>query len=291
VLHDGLDRKYNVHLPTGYDQDTAHPLVLSIHGYGGSAEGNEDYTTEMSPHADDNGYIAVYPEAYPFDDGSGGSVTTWSDPGCNSSPGPAGPVCAPNAFNYPAHPCAPGECNYCGCEDDVGFINTMLDQLEADYCIDAGRVYATGFSAGGGFVHRLGCELPNRFAAVAPVHGFLHIGFGCAPSGDTATMIVWGSQDRIMPEDGALSSDGYWYTAVDDVMEDWAVALGCDAIATSYPTVSDGTRNWGCTERDNCTSGTEVVSCSWRAGHWWPKNRKGKFGLEAIWEFFSKHSK
>ena len=291
VMYDGLNRKYNVHLPTGYDPNTPHSLVLSFPGYGGTAEVNELSTTEMSPHADANGYIVVYPEAYPFDDGSGGLVYTWNDLACNSSPGPAGPICAHKAFDYPQHPCATGDCNYCGCQNDVGFVNAMLDELEDNYCIDTRQVYATGFSCGGMFVQRLGCSLADRFAAIAPVHGFLAIGFNCAPDTTISIMNVWGTNDRIVPADGSLSSDGYWYTPVDDVMDAWGSAQGCDLDDTSYSTVSDGIRNWTCTQRANCDAGAKVVSCSWRAPHWWPKVPQSDFGNDAIWEFFSKNSK
>jgi polyhydroxybutyrate depolymerase len=291
MVFDDLNRTYTVHLPPSYNPKTPHSLVLSFHGYGGNSEEQENNTSLMSVHADDNGYIVVYPEAYPFENGSGGLVYTWNDLACNGSPGPAGPICAPHAFKYPQDPCATGDCNWCGCQDDVGFVEAMLDELEDNYCIDTRRVYATGFSAGGMFVQRLGCDLPDRFAAIAPVHGFLHIGFNCAPDVPISTMNVWGSKDRIVPADGSLSSDGFWYTPVNDVMDAWGSAQGCEAGAMPYPTSSDGTRNWACTQRANCVTGAEVVSCSWRAPHWYPKTPQSDFGNTAIWEFFSKHSR
>ena len=292
MVFDGLDRKYNVHLPPSYDLDTPLSLVLSIHGYGGSAENNETSTTLLSPHADANGYVVAYPEAYPFADGSGGFVYTWNDLACNSSPGPDGPICALSAYHYPQHPCATGDCNYCGCQDDIGYIDAMLDEIENNYCIDLNRVYATGFSTGGMFTHRLGCALPDRFAAIAPMHGFPPIGFNCTPGTPLAIMDVWGTRDRIVPADGSKSSDGYYYTTLDDVMAAWGSDQGCDAAATSYTTVSDGVRSWTCTQRANCDDGAEVVSCSWRSPHWYPKTKPGEaFGNDAMWEFFSKHSK
>jgi polyhydroxybutyrate depolymerase len=291
MAFEGLNRKYNVHLPPSYDPDEPHSLVLNVHGYNGNSEEQEVTTSEMSVNADLNGYIVVYPEAYPFDDGEGGFVYTWNDLACNSSPGPEGPICAHNAFSYAAHPCAPEECNYCGCQDDVGFIDALLDELEARYCIDTRREYATGFSTGAEFVQRLGCSLADRLAAIVPVHGTLHIGFDCAPDAAIATMNVWGSNDNLVPPDGTLSTDGYWYTPVDQVIAAWSAAQGCDETDTPYPTVSDGTRNWTCTQRANCAKGVEVVSCSWRGPHWWPKIPQSDFGNEAIWEFLSKHRK
>ena len=289
---EGLDRKYNVHLPKGYDPDTPHSLVLNFHGYNGNAEEEELITSEMSVHADMNGYIVVYPEAYPFDDGEGGLVHTWNDLTCNTST-PDEPVfiCWEHALYYPAHPCAPGECNYCGCQDDVGFVDAMLDEIEANYCIDTERVYAAGFSTGGEFVQRLGCDLPERFAAIAPLHGFLHIGFNCAPELPISTMNIWGITDRIIPYDGSRSMDGYFYTPVDEVVNLWGSAQGCESGETVYTTVSDGIRHWACTQRDNCATGAEVVSCSWRGPHWYPKMKPSDYGNDAIWEFFLKNAR
>jgi polyhydroxybutyrate depolymerase len=294
MTFDGLNRTYNVHLPPSYDRNTPQSLVLVFHGYGGSAEGVEKETTLMSPHADANGYIVVYPQSTTFPGGNWGDVSSWNDLSCSSSPGPDGPTCSAHAFVYPfPESCGPSECNWCNCVDDVGFVNAMLDEIEGAYCIDLKRVYATGFSNGGMFVQRLGCDLADRFAAIAPVHGQLAIGFNCAPDTRLSIMNVWGTQDNTLPGDGAVSSDGYYYTSVADVQALWASSSSqnCDANTTLYSTVADGTRNWTCVQRANCATGAEVVECSWRAGHWWPKTPQSSFGNDAIWEFLSKHNK
>ena len=42
--------------------------------------------------------------------------------------------------------------------DDLGFVDAMLDELEQRFCIDADRVYSTGYSNGAFFSYRLACE-------------------------------------------------------------------------------------------------------------------------------------
>ncbi|KAI3399846.1 hypothetical protein diail_5356 [Diaporthe ilicicola] len=61
--------------------------------------------------------------------------------------------------------------------DDVDFTNSILDELEEQYCIDTDRVYATGKSQGGGFVGVLACDedMSQRIAAFAPVSGAFYI--------------------------------------------------------------------------------------------------------------------
>ena len=291
-----LDRIYLLHLPTDYDQNKPTSLVLNFHGYTDSAGGMES-GTGMSYHADKYGYIVVYPQATHFTSKSG-LITSWNDLTCNASPGPAGPICSEDAASY-AFPtdCGPDvskECNWCTCNDDLGYVNLMLDELEADLCVDLNRVYATGMSNGGMFVHRLGCDVADRFAAIVPVSGTLARGFNCAP--DTADPIsimnIHGRDDNYVDVTGKESTDGYFYTAIDDVMALWASSSSqnCDENVTPYPTIADGIRGMKCTQNDNCATGSEIVSCWWDAGHAWPGGVT-QWGDDMIWDFFLRNAK
>lgn len=58
--------------------------------------------------------------------------------------------------------------------DDLYFIDNLLTNLQNNYCIDKGRILASGMSNGGGFVGNiLPCDpaLSLRFAAFAPHSG------------------------------------------------------------------------------------------------------------------------
>ena len=52
--------------------------------------------------------------------------------------------------------------------DDVAFARALVAQVSATACIDPKRVYAAGFSMGGGMAHYLACHAADVFAAVAP---------------------------------------------------------------------------------------------------------------------------
>ena len=56
--------------------------------------------------------------------------------------------------------------------DDVGFITTMVSDIEQQIPIDPARVYVTGMSNGAMMALRLGCQT-DVFAAIAPVAGTL----------------------------------------------------------------------------------------------------------------------
>lgn len=55
--------------------------------------------------------------------------------------------------------------------DDLAFFDSMLEAIEKRYCIDRGRVYSYGFSAGAYFTNRLACERGDVLRASAAVAG------------------------------------------------------------------------------------------------------------------------
>ena len=50
--------------------------------------------------------------------------------------------------------------------DDVAFAKALVTDVEKVACIDPKRVYAVGFSMGGGMTHYIGCHAADVFAAV-----------------------------------------------------------------------------------------------------------------------------
>ena len=87
-------------------------------------------------------------------------------------------------------------------------MTALIDDLVASQCVDPKRVFATGFSMGGGMTNVLACRLADRFAAVAPVAGNHGETWGgtCAPSRPVPIMAFHGTQDSFLPymEDGTI---------------------------------------------------------------------------------------
>jgi polyhydroxybutyrate depolymerase len=144
---DGQTRSYKVHTPPSYDGTTPLPVVLVIHGGGGSADSTIDWI-RMNDTADVGGFIAVHPNGTPFRESGEAArpaeLYVWN----------AG-TCCPPAEGKPG--------------DDVGFIRAMLDELADTYVVDERRIYATGASNGAMMAYTLASELSDRIAAVAPV--------------------------------------------------------------------------------------------------------------------------
>lgn len=230
----GLERSFRVHVPPG-QVETGYPLVLVFHGGGGSGEQIELRSTRFSEIADEEGFVAVYP------DGTG-VLKTWNGGGC------------------------------CGAAvredvDDVGFVRDLLDHLEDSLCIDSSKVFATGMSNGGILSHRLACELSGRIAAIAPVAG-TDMTEMCTPSSPVSVLQIHGSEDGHVPYEGGEGCGlaGVAFTSIPDTMQGWATRMGCQAESAADRVIGDGTcRVWsGC-------EGAKVELCVIEGGgHSWP---------------------
>ena len=174
----GRTRWYRVHIPLSYQPGVPTAVLLGFHGGGGDARGFAE-TTELEGTADRHGFIAVFPEGT----------------------GPLGPwVFALLTWNA-------GNC--CGYAqehdiDDVGFVRDLLGDLASHYAIDPNRIFATGLSNGGMMSYRLGVELADRLAAVAPVAAAL--GVSRTPQRPIPLIAFHGALDTNVPWQGGVGS-------------------------------------------------------------------------------------
>ncbi len=98
IDHDGVEREYFVHVPS--DAAGELPVVLAIHGYTSTATGFQ-FAHDLNRHADQHGYIVVYPQGSHFqvsnEQGESFRITTWNPFGAEKPEPNAGPQCAADA--------------------------------------------------------------------------------------------------------------------------------------------------------------------------------------------------
>ena len=249
------------------------PLVLVFLGGGGNAN-NVEKMTGFTVKAKKEGFIVVYPEGSSgFSGLLQGKLLTWNAGHC---------------------------CGYAMEEDvdDVGFINRLLDNLMERYPIDPQRIYLTGMSNGGMMTHRLGIELAEKIAAIAPVVGGIFEGDIAPMSPGLSAIIINGMLDNSVPVEGGPlagrfpgASDGTPLEPSKMQASFWANANGC----RYAPEVEDNDIYHGW--QYGCPKGIDVEFYLVKDnGHAWPGGKKGSpraddpsqffDATDIIWSFF-----
>ncbi|WP_433937390.1 PHB depolymerase family esterase [Sorangium cellulosum] len=230
VMVGSRSRSYVLHVPPAYDGSKPVPLVLDFHGLGGSGPSQRS-GSPYPAQTDPEGVIMAFPS------------------GLNGPSGPAwnvGPCCVADT-------------------DDVAVAKAIVAQIQETACIDPKRIYAVGFSMGGGMSHYLACQAADVFAAVAPAAFDLleeNVG-GCNPSRPISVITFRGTSDPIVPYAGGYSSVvpgmPITFLGAKKGFEAWADINGC----TGSPSAENGD---GCSTYSACQDGVEVTLCTKQGG-------------------------
>ncbi len=296
-LHDGVERSYVLHLPTGYDCAEPVPMVVGVHGYGGAWRFFENRWAGIFDHINQNGYIGLFPDGmHPSPEHT--NVRGFNDLTSGHDEGPDGLTCKPPPFAYPAFDNCSGSqagrvCPWGNsCADDLGYFRALITHVTGTWAVDASRVYMVGYSQGGSTVNGLAPHLADLLAAVAPMHGFTANGYAEGAEVPLPFLQVWGRADSTVSGDGTPSDDGLIYDSATATVAAWARAQGCSVEgSTPWPSSADGTQGCACTQHAGCAADSEVVSCAWDGAHVWPRDENDNFSWQVIWSFFEKHIK
>lgn len=273
ISYDGRIRNYIIHIPSNYDAEEPIPLVLALHGGGGNSENMQD-KTGFNQLANEEGFIVVYP------DGTGrfrNRLLTWNSGHCCGF-----------AFKNDI--------------DDVGFIRTLIEQIQQEFLIDPNKIFITGHSNGGMMAYRLGSELSDIVAAIAPVAGSIggkatedsEVWTIPEPSFPISVLAIHGLLDENVAYDGGQgnkTSGTRSDISVNDSIDFWVEYNNCNPISEIEESGNIIIETYK--EGD---MGTEVVLCTLINGeHWWPGSEKDPYkeisASELIWEFFKTHPK
>lgn len=255
IMVNGVRRQYRLSVPRA-DAGVALPVLMAFHGGSG-----RDYPfpqqREFEELVETEGVIAVYPlaELVPPNEGE------WQ---LNTSEGST---------------------------QDIAFVEALIDDLSARYCVDSNRIYATGYSLGSMFTYELACHLNTRFAAIASLAGTMPVTpNSCALVENVSIMHIHGQDDPI------ISYDSEWeWKAWDSVgtMRDipslvrfWSEQYGCQ---NERETQSDSALH---IVHDACDEGVRVEHYRLiGVGHEWPDAIRGVSTHEVIWNFVSEFAK
>jgi polyhydroxybutyrate depolymerase len=223
-------RSYVLHVPAAYDGSKRVPLIVDFHPLGGS--GPSERTSSPYPaQTDAEGVIMAFPSGQ-----SGPSGGAWN----------VGPCCVANV-------------------DDVAFAKALVAQVQKTACVDAKRVYAVGFSMGGGMSHYLACHAADVFAAVAPAaFDLLKENIDdCKPSRPISVVSFRSTGDPVVAYAGGYSAlvQGMPinFLGAKATFDKWAQINQCTGSASAEDAK-------GCSTYSTCGKGVEVTLCTKQGG-------------------------
>lgn len=317
---DEVDREYLLFVPTSLpeaDDSPAMPLVMMLHGGGGTARQAADSLTEgrWMELAERDHFAVAFPQGF---------GNQWNDCRCDDT----------RATGATA--------------DDIKFFARMIDDIAGSVAIDSKRIYAAGVSNGGMMSFRLAIELPDRLAAACSCVGSVAASSECPiPTIPIPVLYMVGTNDPLMPYDGgaiapsrrnplgrgtvlsAMESLAFWRNAngadglpvienpadsnKDDgsyvVISIWRPSVGGAEPARTGKQTPRNAGSHDVSMRDNANAlgpRAEVVFYEMiGGGHGWPGGRQhgvlyqqivGKKNLDInatdeSWKFFSRHAK
>jgi poly(3-hydroxybutyrate) depolymerase len=241
TTHMYMDRAYIVHVPPNVYPDTAIPVMLVFHGAGGNGADMQT-ATAFDAYADQLGFVTIYPN------GATGNAP-W-----NVGRG----ACPPGGFISTFN-------------DDISYVENMLNTVEADQCIARNKVFVTGFSMGGYMAHELGCRIGgSSVRAIAPHSGGTHS--GDCPGAPIPVLILHGDADPLID-----------YSCAESARDYWVERNGCGAELDSLQ-ITGGR----CDFNRGCPSEAAVALCTF-AGleHNWGYPPSYEFSSFLITEFFA----
>ena len=278
-------RHYTIHVPPRYGGTTPLPVVVMLHGGGGTGKAAAT-ETGWSAKADEAGFLVVFPDAMPPDPTRPSSFAR-----------------NPQLWNDGSERFFAGQNNV----DDVGFLKAMLDDLSAKFNVDARLVFVTGFSNGASMAFRVGAELSRCVAAIAPVAGACWLE-PLKLERPVPMCYITGTADPLNLIEGGvpklLTGRGDKIRAkpkppVSDSILKWAKALGCPAIpkeTSETNGVRIETYGPGNNEAEVIYIAVEGLGHTWAGGksllpEFMVGKRSNKINAtDVIWNFFLKHT-
>ena len=188
-----------VHVPAGYDSAVATPLIVLLHGYTLSGEGQDAYMG-LSDLVDGYGFLMAAPD---------GTKENGPDE---------------NRFWNASRSC----CNFFESEvDDSTYLADLIDSIKGDYNVDDTRVFLVGHSNGGFMSYRMAHDHSDTIAAIVSLAGADQSEGRPTPDDPVHVLQIHGTADTVINYEGGVFRDGAPHPGARESVEAWAAHNGC----------------------------------------------------------------
>jgi len=217
--------------------------VLNFHGLTNSPFGQQNIA-QMDTVADTAHYLIAYPQGLFVSEPIAGRLG--------------------RGWHYPGNTARSDQ-------DDIDFVDSLVQHVRREFRIDTRRVHATGWSSGGIMSFYLACERPDLIASAAGVSGHFTDALmaECDPGRPYSSAIVHGTADDFVLYQGEQGL----YPSVEMARLFWAEYNGCspNPRVVDIPNTSPGDGSVQRIEHDGCNGGAELLVFKVnQGGHTWP---------------------
>lgn len=184
-----------VYLPENYDKNKKYPLLISLHGLGGSAS-MQNLIFDFRPLATEFQFILVVPNG--LQGAAGLRFWNGTDFCCGTNQKPV---------------------------DDVQYIRELVDGMSGEYSVDRNRIHLFGHSNGGFLSYRIACEAPELIASMASFAGVtFKAPEKCLGKDSVPVLQIHGTGDLIISYNGNSA-----YPSARDTVKQWININNCKA--------------------------------------------------------------
>lgn len=255
------------------------PLVIALHGYGGSGE-NILSQGRWRESAARHGFIVLAPDGTVEKPDRAPRLAAGNPRSWNAGPASAGSAAARNV-------------------DDSGFLRALIDVWVSAGRVDPDRIYITGFSNGAAMSFKAGADLSEIVSAIAPVSNGILARIDQLDK-PVPLLMIWGEADPINPIEGGDVKRGkaeHERPSAEKSFQQWSSLLEC----RGQPSVTTPQRDVKLLQHSICKSGSEARFYRISGlGHQWPGGRNAFVSIsgpgsdavdatELIWSFFASH--
>lgn len=278
----GYTRRFAVYVPSSWNRSSALPVLIALHGSGGTPE-NFMQETRWDSMSETHQFLVIAPEGLAITP----AVASVS-------------MVNPRVWNTGEYPSFRERSTI----DDSSFIIACLDDVATRWPIDSRQVYVSGYSNGGAMALRLAGERSDRITAVSSVGGLAWRTYDLRRT--VPSILVYGTLDPIVPSVGGLKLlpwEVRLSPSVDTSASRWARSIGIYEKPYQRSQADHGSRistdHYGSAEKGEVMQVIRVHS----QGHAWPganhtgveqvigPNLSDYDATAHIWAFLSRWSK
>ena len=267
VVVDGIERESHLFVPSNYASEKALPVVFSFHGSGSSPD-RQRAVSDLESVAARESFIVLTPKAVYLREENG--PVSW------------------NVYRDESG------------VDDIKMVRALIATVGQRYAIDKTKIYSTGFSGGGRMSSRVGCDLADVVAAIAPVAG-IQFPNECNPVAPMPIMTFHGQMDTVNHFVHSEDSPSHWHMGVEPALEKWGSHNGCNGLTNEVEITPETT----IVKYLGCSLNASVEMLKMKTGdHTWPGSPLAEeywsWGMntvmeisasEIMWSFFKSHTR